>query len=322
MSDRKFRNPSDYLPIIEAKHREMLAQQSALSQAAGNIKFITRNRNFAVSRQPVPKNSARTWFFGHSLVDNVVANSQVGSAMNAIATAAGQTACADGTFTPDLSPTIFNGFPQPWENSMNHTPGCFDTSWENTDYDTVVITENNFTWKSPATGTTDAAVTLINQIHATESNAQIHLYEHWPEFDFGTNYATWLNSEYLDYADRYEEMQDDFNANEATANVRLIPVGRIFAQLVRSGGMLDTLTESDLFIDTAPHGTPTTYFIAGLIHYMSIFRQQPPADYAVPSYVNDTVANNFSRIVEFSWNQLTTITDASGSNRVFGSDFV
>lgn len=55
MSDRKFRNPSDYLPIIEARYREMLSKRSALSQSAGNIKFVVRNRNAgSIAPSPLP----------------------------------------------------------------------------------------------------------------------------------------------------------------------------------------------------------------------------------------------------------------------------
>jgi len=83
------------------------------------------------------------------------------------------------------------------------------------------------------------------------------------------------------------------------ANVQFVPVSSVLSFVLNSP-FLRAVPFADLFEDNAPHGQPSTYFLAAqLITYISITGQAPPADYA-PS--NDgvllpEVVDNYGQIV-------------------------
>ena len=89
------------------------------------------------------------------------------------------------------------------------------------------------------------------------------------------------------------------------ADIRIIPVGPIIAKLL-SSPPFDQIPATELFVDGAPHGTPTTYFLAGLVSYMVMYGEKPPADFDIPSDVNSIVAENYQLIVDFIWEEVST----------------
>ena len=94
-----------------------------------------------------------------------------------------------------------------------------------------------------------------------------------------------------------------------SADVQLIPVASVMAELFLDGP-LDGLSLEDLYVDSAPHGTETVYFLASLITYPAVFGEAVPADFEVPDVVHPLVADNFEAINA----QIVEILAADGVN--------
>ena len=85
------------------------------------------------------------------------------------------------------------------------------------------------------------------------------------------------------------------NAAVPEADVQLIPVASVMAELFLDGP-LQGLSLDDLYVDSAPHGTETVYFLASMITYREVFGEAPPAGFDVPDVINPLVADNYDAI--------------------------
>jgi hypothetical protein len=70
--------------------------------------------------------------------------------------------------------------------------------------------------------------------------------------------------------------------------------------------VVSTIPMADLFVDDAPHGTATWYFLAGLVQYIELFNEKPPANFSFePGWgVHATVTANYQALVDFIWGVL------------------
>ena len=73
---------------------------------------------------------------------------------------------------------------------------------------------------------------------------------------------------YVDYADRL---------GKAGYPVTLIPVAEVLAGLL-SETVVSNVPVDSLYLDDAPHGTATLYFLAALVTYSYVFEATPPVD--------------------------------------------
>lgn len=270
---------------------------------------------------PAPRDGARVFFFGHSLVDNAADHTQVGSALCEIAAASGQDCCADGMYPPTFHPTALGAYdfpPDGEERRHRHEPSCWQGSFAASGYDIAVITEANFYWRArpPEDGFAADGLRLAEQIRTVHPQALVYLYEHWPELE-GVDFEEWVRQAHVEYLQWFAGIQDAIHRMNGSVRVRLVPAGYIFARLLQSGAPLADLTFRDLFVDLAPHGTPTTYYIAGLIHYLALYGRRPPASYRPPEYVLPLVRQRFPEVVAAAWRDLEGMVDENGQSRVW-----
>ena len=258
------------------------------------------------------------YVFGHSLAAYSEPNTAVGQAMCLVAQAAGRPCCGDGQWPRGFDPSALSNYDFPPANRQGHSPACWQGSFASSRFNVVTITETNFYFydNPPTTPYPADGLRLIGQIRSVYPDVPVYLYEHWPPLERFT-FDQWKSRNYRDFHNWFAAIQDEMNRRDPRANVKLIPVGLLFARMLSEIPELRSLRQSDLFVDTDPHGTPTTYFIAGLIHYMALYRERPPASLTAPSYVHPTVRANLGAIVDFAWREIQTLNDGAGRNRVF-----
>jgi len=141
-------------------------------------------------------------------------------------------------------------------------------------------------------------------MQAEQPGAQIMIYQGWADLGAITenfppsqaqleNYYDYASGDYSDWYDGY---MAELQSAVPEANLQLIPVNDVLILLIADDGPLSDLNAEDLFVDTAPHGTETTYFLASMITYSAVF-EEPVEDFGeVPSSVHPLVADNLDEI--------------------------
>lgn len=123
-------------------------------------------------------------------------------------------------------------------------------------------------------------------------------------------YATWLSTFQDRYSQANADLQRRINEGLATAGepvrVNLIPLGRIWLMLLRSGGLLDDFVATDLFVDDAPHRNQTANLVAGAVTFMCMFRQRVPAAFDPSTFVPPGAGTIDARLIT-RW---TSVIDA------------
>ena len=79
--------------------------------------------------------------------------------------------------------------------------------------------------------------------------------------------------------------------------IDLIPVARVISELV-DGGVLFDMTPEDLYLDDAPHGTPTLYLLAGAITYVGLFEAELPLSIDLPDTIHPDVRTYWEAVRE------------------------
>ncbi|MEP5151540.1 Ig-like domain-containing protein [Planktotalea sp.] len=175
-------------------------------------------------------------------------------------------------------------------------------------FDSVMITPANFiqgiapdaNYADDTRSPLDATIETVQSTVADQPDAQIFIYEGWA--DLGSDFGYPVSESQLDeyhaynagaYHDWYVDLVDGVNEAVPEANVQLIPVASVMAELFLDGP-LEGLTLDDLYVDSAPHGTETVYFLSSLITYPAVFGEAPPADFDVPDTVHPLVAENYA----------------------------
>lgn len=159
--------------------------------------------------------------------------------------------------------------------------------------------------------------TLIDNIQSVYPSAESFLYIH--SHDAGDNvrypgmenmarpafttYNTDVQNEYLNW---HTGLQD---AVHATRPIRSIPVGPTIAWLCENESYLTSLDFSDLYGDSAPHGSENIYFLAALVCYRVVFRQNPVvSDFVFPAAATQmlsAITDNVQSIVNAIESRLT-----------------
>ncbi len=95
-----------------------------------------------------------------------------------------------------------------------------------------------------------------------------------------------------DYHDWYTDYAAQLQAAHPDTQIELIPVARILARALEETGLGDIPVEA-LYLDDAPHGAPTTYFLAAAITYAGLFGQTPKLA-TLPDAVHPLVETHFA----------------------------
>ncbi|MWD29819.1 calcium-binding protein [Aquicoccus sp. SCR17] len=269
------------------------------------------------------RDSVAVFFFGNSLVNYYSEDSDdpdltaVPYWLARLADAADREFAADGEWgflrdfarLPPEPVWSFRGVRGVWTDSARP----FGTAG----FDTIVITPSNFVQgqtpeaayeNNPSEGSPlSATLTLLDGAMAAVEKSggaqpRYLVYEGWPDMaaiaEFPPSdgameayhdhtlgpYRAWFSS-YLSAID----------AARPEARVGLIPVASTLARWLQ--GPLQDLPADALYVDDAPHGTPTLYLLAAAVTYTKLYETAPPADFVPPDTIHPAVREAWPRLI-------------------------
>ena len=184
------------------------------------------------------------------------------------------------------------------------------TAFDEATLDVVVITPANFiqgnTPDSDYAGDTrsplDATLDVLAEVTTAQPEARVLIYEGWADMgpfaddvpaegDALAAYHAYNQEEYHAW---YVSLVDALNASDPDAEVRLLPVGSLLSDLLT--GPLSSIPPSELYVDIAPHGTDTLYFLSAMITYQASYGSAPPLPDSLPAQIHPTVLAEFDAI--------------------------
>ena len=259
---------------------------------------------------PIDRN---VYFFGNSLVNYAQGGplANVPAWMNQFAAADSNGFGAEGgygflrNFADRSEPLTDWGFA-----GVDSVINGASTRFAQADFDAIVITPANFIqdqapWENyfdEARSPLEAAIETVGNMRAQQPDARLFVYEGWADMGpYAPNgaptapaLAAYHRYNQGDYHAWYETLVDVTNA-ETGAEVALIPVASILSDLLE-GPFLAQIPFDDLYVDSAPHGTETIYFLASMITYAAIYGELPPPDFMISRQVHPIVHNHFADI--------------------------
>lgn len=261
---------------------------------------------------PIDRN---IYFFGNSLVNYAEGGSQTNVPlwMDRFAGADGNGLAVEGgygflrDFADAETPNTDWGF-----NGVENVLNDGRTDFAEGSFDAIVITPANFIQEAQPfenyfdepRSPLEATIEIVTNMGAVQPGARLFVYEGWADmgpYSGDGNPSPPALAAYHDYNQGeyhawYEALVDITNA-ETGAEVTLIPVASILSQILTESPLSEIPTE-DLYVDSAPHGTETTYFLAAMITYGAIYGEMPPPDFFVPEVVNPLVGAYFVDVNE------------------------
>lgn len=288
----------------------------------------------------------RMFVFGHSLIDHRPPLNPTPSDETTVphwvfllAEAAGHQFSAGGQYgflpqhasLPPFSQWGYDVVPGVWESDLQ--------SFTEANINTLMITAGNFIQYQPPSapyedpnniyGATPVSATqdIVDWIQGNTTSATIYIYENWPDMAGvlgGQSFPVSpieLEAYYEvckgPFHDWWIEYQDILLQTKPEANVRMIPVGPIIAEVYEQ--FLRGLPSTELYEDDAPHGRPNIYFLSALSSYMAIFQEKAPETFVVPDIISNSIKDNYQAIVDYIWNYLLAFNDTKGISRVFNN---
>lgn len=97
----------------------------------------------------------------------------------------------------------------------------------------------------------------------------------------------------VDYHAWYVKLADQLKSTRPEADIRLIPVARNLSQLLTEKPFSD-IPVTELYLDDAPHGTPTLYLLAAMAVYPALYGTPAPVLDTLPDSVSATLRSNQS----------------------------
>lgn len=262
----------------------------------------------------------RAFFYGNSLINHVSGSDEttVPHWLHLLAEAGGHAFAADGAFgsPPEFADALP---PQPgW--SFERVPPVWDAerfAFRRAGFNTIILNPRNFVqetppddpyaWDNPQ-GYTPVSATLrvFDWTEFQARGARFYIYEGWSDLALisdrfpprpralGRYHAYNLGDYHEWYRDYVEIMQHE----RPGLDITLIPVASVLAALLTETD-LSELAPEDLYLDDAPHGTPTLYFLASLVTYTAIFGEDPPLEVSLPDSIHPQVRDTYANIAGF-----------------------
>jgi len=180
-----------------------------------------------------------------------------------------------------------------WGFSTNEFDPWPDGSFADQDFTHVIIMPSNFEqYDTSAEDYMEDTMRVLDYVVAQEPNAEIILYEHYPEPNLsgavtdGADLSDLEWSRYRDYTrgayhDWFLAWQDLIVSEYPSVTVRMIPLGPIVMDLVEESFFSDVLY-TDLYADDAPHGTRSSYLLMALICYRALIGENPDINGGFP----------------------------------------
>ena len=257
--------------------------------------------------------SNNQYIFGNSLVNFAGgdAYSNVPRWMDAFAEASGDTYAFNGGFgflreyadrAEPASQWGFEGVDTAWDDQSQ--------SFAEAQFDSVLITPANFiqdlapdaNYFGDVRSPLDAVLDVVADVGTAQPGATILIYQGWADmapFSEETPAPAGAVSDYHAYnmgaySDWFDSLVAQVNAADPDANVQLLPVASILSELFTT--VLADVPAGDLYADSAPHGTETTYFLASMVVYQGTYGTAPTLPAALPTDIHPSVLANFDLI--------------------------
>lgn len=275
------------------------------------------------------RDTVSVFFFGNSLV-NYLPEDGSDPDLSAVPYWLARMAAADGRgFTSDGEWGFLRNFAEmpPTPNwSFDGVEGAWgdnQRTFGEVGYDTVVITPSNFVQhqppetayeNNPSEGSPlSATLSVIDGVSEETKDLRYLIYEGWPDMGgFGrfppaqgtlAEYHDYTRGDYRDWFSSYLAAID---AARPEARIRMIPVASVLADWLT--GPLSDIPVEAIYVDDAPHGTSTLYFLAAMVTYAELFESAPPADFQPPDAIHETVREMYPQLAA----SLATNAEAPG----------
>ncbi|MGH1465058.1 MAG: calcium-binding protein [Cognatishimia sp.] len=201
-------------------------------------------------------------------------------------------------------------------------------TFEEVGYDTIMFNPANFVQYQPADHVYDgdnpaglspvsAAEKLMNSVSIGK---RFVVYEGWSDLALITSrfpprarhlraYHTYNKGDYHEW---YVDFAAKLSERSKETDVVLLPVAKILARAFTETE-LRNIAVTDLYVDDAPHGTPTLYFLAAAITYAGLFDELPRLG-ATPQGVDPLVVQHFSEFVDILQQELKISASHAAQN--------
>ena len=284
--------------------------------------------------------SVRSFIFGNSLVLHELQQNPTPSQESSmphwchfLAEEAGHDYAVSGQYgflpqhvnLPPRSQWFFDSVVIAWDDA--------ETSFAEANFSNIVVTPANFIqWQAP---TEDYPTDPISPIEATaqifdwcleqNDSLTLYIYEGWPDMSpylnggFPPSASEWqAYNAYLmgDFHAWFLSYQDALVEQFPEACVKMIPVGPVIGEVL-SQSPFQQIPLTDLYEDDAPHGTPSLYFLTGMISYMSQYQEKAPLTYRPDTFTHPIIREHYDELVDIIWQELTDFNTVSGDSRVF-----
>ncbi|TJZ91987.1 T9SS C-terminal target domain-containing protein [Paracoccus gahaiensis] len=269
-----------------------------------------------------PRDEARIFFFGNSLVHHLTDSDEttVPHWMALMARQDGRTFGADGrwgfprNFAEELPPqvnwqfaeveTVWNPYRQPFGAAG------FDTIIFNPEnYIQYDRADQPYNGDNPDRATPlGATMEVVDWVMENAEAPQFLIYEGWADLHpFAREFPPTdreMTQYYTHAQGTYARWYDDYVARLAAlrpeAGVRMIPVGRVMAEVLTEDP-LSQIPAEVLYSDLSPHGTETVYLLAAMITYAEIYGAPPPSGMDLPDTIDATFAAAYDQTAARVW---------------------
>lgn len=215
---------------------------------------------------------------------------------------------ARGTWDSDTTPFARSKF-----NTIFLTPANFiQYQSADTPYD-----GDNPSRQSPLS----AALTVFDWVSSQKKGLTYYIFEGWTDMGpFAPNFPP-TSSGYQKFhkqnmgptRDWFVDFVKMIKEKRPDLDVRLIPIGSTLSKFLTETELKDVKPE-DLFTDNAPHGTPSTYFLASLITYAAFYGEPAPKSFTVPSNLSPKIAATYNKLAQIACEEVAKFTKCEIAN--------
>ncbi|MGI3185054.1 calcium-binding protein [Nioella aestuarii] len=277
-----------------------------------------------LAAQPIhaQQQDIRAFIYGNSLINHVSGSDETTMPfwLSILAQAGGHGFAADGAFGAPLQ--FADQLPPEPNWSFQNVTSIWDSerfAFRRANFNTIILNNANFIQANPPDAPYEwgnpqgysplsATLRVFDWTEFQARGARFFIYEGWSDLALISNrfppraraLARYHDYNRGDYHDWYVEYVDMIREARPELDVTLIPVASILAELFSEGSLAD-LEATDLYLDDAPHGTPTLYFLAALVTYTAIFNEEPPATVDLPDSIHADVREGYADIAGFIW---------------------
>jgi len=285
---------------------------------------------------PASAKEAQIYVFGNSLINHLDGGDETAVPywLARMAKASGHGFAADGQWGflrdfirpgPPLSNWSFSGVKSAWNRDR--------VRFEDADLTAIMVNPANFIqYQQPDApydgdnpGNVSPLEAMENLIDLHVGNRPLLIYEGWAEMAGVTRQFPPRKSGLIDYHrfnigdyhDWYMTLAQELSEARPDADIRLIPVASTLSQLLMEEP-LNAISAEDLYVDNAPHGTSTLYYLAAMTVFPALYAEAAPQLQGLEGTVHPLVIEHqtaiATRIMELHGTDIKAKVKSPGEN--------